>query len=191
MSSIAQPSYVFDLISLEQPSRASLDLLNMPVKRKDTGEMVALGEFLAAVTAAQMFTASGTPAVTALAWGKMADSSVFYQMISALKLIGLCGAEWNAEGVGWEWDSGRFLQWVSAYAVAESTETTYLEVSPVANGDKVQSVMDAWVGHIVQPVTKDDPLSIMIIAVATTPELAHEIKEAAKASLEALCFLAK
>ena len=61
--------------------------------------MVALGEFLAAVTAAQMFTASGTPAVTALAWGKMADSSVFYQMISALKLIGLCGAEWNAEGV--------------------------------------------------------------------------------------------
>jgi hypothetical protein len=183
-----QPSFVFDLIAVEPPSRATLDLLNMPVKRKDTGDMVALGQFLAAVTASRMYTPSLTPAVTVVSWGQGAVSSVFYQIIEALNLIGLCGGEWKAEGLGGEFEAGCSIQWVSAYAVAESTDLTYLEISPAANTDKVQGVMDAWLHHIVRPVAKDDALSFMIVATAKTPELAEEIKEAAKECLVAICF---
>jgi len=188
MSSHLQPCYVFDLMGVEPPSRATLDLLNMPVTRKDTGEMVALGKFLAAVTASRMYTPSFTPAVTAVSWGKGADSSVFYQMIEALKLVGLCGGEWKAEGLGGEWEAGCSIQWVSAYAVAESTDSTYLELSPAANADKVQGVMNAWLHHIVRPVAKDDALSFMIVATAKRPELADAIKESAKLQLVEHCF---
>jgi hypothetical protein len=110
--------------------------------------MVALGQFLAAVTAGRMYTPNLTPAVTVVSWGQGADSSVFYQIIEALKLIGLCGGEWKAEGLGGEVEAGCSIQWVRAYAVAESTDSTYLEISPAANADKVQGVMDAWVHYI-------------------------------------------
>ena len=183
-----QPSFAYDLIAVDPPSDATVGLLNMPVKRKDTGEMVALGQFLAAVTASRMYTSSLTPAVTVVSWGQGADSSVFYQIIEALKLIGLCGGEWKAEGLGREFEAGCSIQWVSAYAVAESTDSTYLEISPAANADKAQGVMDAWLHHIVRPVAKDDALSFMIVATAKTPELAEEIKEAAKVCLIEACF---
>ena len=183
-----QPSFVFDLIAVEPPTAATLALLGMPVKRKDTGEMVALGKFLAAVTASRMYTPTFTPAVTVVSWGKGADSSVFYQMIEALKLVGLCGGEWKAEGLGGEWEAGCSIQWVSSYAVAESTDSTYLDLSSAANADKVQGVMDAWLHHIVRPVAKDDALSFMIVATAKTPELADAIKESAKLQLVEHCF---
>jgi hypothetical protein len=183
-----QPAFAYDLIAIDPPSAATIGLLNMPVKRKDTGDMVALGQFLAAVTASRMYTPSLTPAVSVVSWGQGADSSVFYQIIDALKLIGLCGGEWKAEGLGSEFEAGCSIQWVSAYAVAESTDSTYLEISPAANADKVQGVMDAWLHHIVRPVAKDDALSFMIVATAKTPELAEEIKEAAKTCLIGVCF---
>lgn len=183
-----QPAFAYDLIAVDPPSAATIGLLKMPVKRKDTGEMVALGQFLAAVTASRMYTPSFTPAVTVVSWGQGADSSLFYQIIEALKLIGLCGGEWKAEGLGGEFEAGCSIQWVSAYAVAESTDSTYLEISPAANADKVQGVMDAWLNHIVRPVAKDDALSFMIVATAQTSELAEDIKEAAKACVVAVCF---
>jgi hypothetical protein len=183
-----QPSFAFDLIAIEPPSAATLALLSMAVKRKDTGEMVALGKFLAAVTASRMYSPSFTPTVTVASWGKGASSSVFYQVIEALKLVGLCGGEWKAEGFGGEWEVGCSIQWVSAYAVAESTDSTYLELSPAANADKVRRVMDAWLHHIVRPVAKDDALSFMIVATAKTPELADAIKESAKLQLVEHCF---
>lgn len=186
-----RPSFVFDLIAVEPPSAATLALLEMPVKRKDTGKMVALGQFLAAVTASRMHTPSLTPAVTVVSWGKGADSSVFYQVVEALTLVGLCGGEWKAEGLGGEFETGCSIQWVSAYAVAESTDSTYLEISPAANADKVQAAMDAWLHHIVQPVGKNDALSFMIVATAKTSALADAIKESAKLQLVEHCFPVK
>jgi hypothetical protein len=188
MTQSVQPSFVYDLISVAPPSAATLDLLNMPVQRKDTGEQIALGGFLTAVTASAMYTTSYIPSVVVVNWGQGVGPILFYQIIEALNHIGLYGGEWKAEGFGHSWDKGRLVNWVSAYAVSESTNSTYFEISPIPNFDKFRGIVDAWIQHIVQPVAKDDPPSFMIVATAKTQGLAMEIKDAAKKSLLSVCF---
>jgi hypothetical protein len=181
-------SFAYDLIAVEQPSAATVDLLKMPVRRKDTGETVALGSFLASMTARCILPQSSTPTVAVIIWGRGADTTVFYQAIEAIKMIGLHGGEWNAEGFGSEFEAGHSIQWVSAYAVAEADDFTYDSVSPVANFKAAQESLAAWTQHIVRPVAKNDSLSFMIVSTAATTELAQQIKEAAKECLALVCF---
>jgi hypothetical protein len=165
----------FTLISASAPSEGTIQLLQMPVTRKDTGTTVRLGDFLCSVTASRIGSQGGASAIAVVCWGKESDSDIFYKIIHALKNI---EGEWNPEGFGNEWKEGRSIHWVSAFSIDESSDNTYSEISPIMNREAVCGVLDAWLHHIVGPVAKDDPLSMMITAVAKSQERANEIVSA-------------
>ena len=176
----------FTLISAAAPSEATMELLQMPVTRKDTGTTVRLGDFLTSVTASRIGSEDGVSAIAVVCWGKETDGDTFYKIILALKDIDIKGGEWNAEGFTSEWEAGRFIHWVSAYSLTESTERTYSEISPTINHDGVQGALNSWLQHIVRPVAKDDALSFMITAVARSQEKANQIVSNGQKALSTL-----
>jgi hypothetical protein len=174
---MSQLYQAFTLISASTLSEATIQLLQMPVTRKDTGGTVRLGDFLASVTAARICSQDGASAIAVVCWGKESSSNTFYKIILSLKEI---QGDWNPEGFGNEWDNGRFIHWVSAFSLDESSAQTHSEISPTINHNAVRGVLDALLHHIVRPVAKDDPLSMMITAVAKSQEGANEIVSAGK-----------
>jgi hypothetical protein len=166
------PAYhSFSLTQLEgPPSLATIDLLKMPVTRKDNGETVLLGNFLVSVTAAELITDGGTPAVGIVAWGEGNNPDTFQACIDAVKQLKLFESNWNPEGLIYEWGSKNYISLITAIPTCLATKDTFVERNP-----KIKGVLEAWLNHIVEPVAKNDPASLMIIGVANQQELAAQI----------------
>ena len=157
----------FAITGIQTPSAATVDLLKMPVKRKDTGQTVILGDFLGAISASEIGTADGTPTLGVVAWGRDANQETFTKCISAISQLSIMG-EWSHTSLLHSWEPDSHIFSIRAIPVALAT-TESVSVNPH------QRLLELWLNHIVAPAGKNDSLTLMVIGVAGGQRVANGI----------------
>lgn len=165
----------FAITSIQTPSAATVDLLKMPVKRKDTEQRVILGDFLGAVSASDIGTADGTPTLGVVGWGRDANQETFTKCISAISQLSIMG-EWSHTSLLHSWEPDSHIFSMRAIPVALATSES-VSVNPH------QRLLELWLNYIVAPAGKNDSLTLMVIGVAGGQRVANGIVRVAQEKL--------
>lgn len=171
----------FEYLSAQELSAQTKDLFCTWVRDASTGTEVQLGNFLTTSTSRVISGPSLSPAVAVICWGQGCDQVAFAKLISIVNGLQILGADWNTEGIGGDLETGEDVFWVSGFPKGYAgldPVTIYNEISTTLKMDKVQSVLDAWQRYLVEPAAKNDPLSFVVVAVATKQSEARDVVNA-------------
>jgi hypothetical protein len=176
--------YQYTLFSAKQISEATKTLFQLKVINAETKESVQLGEQLCELTARSVFTHEGSPVVVVIAWGAYATGQVFFdKMINTLNSITKYELNWNSEGIGSENRPFLFTAFPLQYDAGKASDI-YDQIGVIKNGDKLNSVLQAWDHHFISRIAKYDYQTFLVLATGDTDDTASECCEVARSAVD-------
>ena len=176
--------FKFDLKCIEPPSQGTIDLFSRIVRRSDSGAMVPLGNYLAAVTASRISGVHEIPGIVVITWGHGSDYTAFGSILDALKNVDNFGGDWNPEGFGIKLNEEQNLNWISAFPAGDLTEEIYNDLSPAVNAESIGEVLKIWREQIVEPSGIDDSLTFFVLGISHDEQSAQHIIDSVSVAID-------